>query len=77
MPTLQLAALSFADLYQAQGIEKLDTLFLSYLKTEDKTAAEFLKAYRQCDLALTTIDISDMLIKLAKHVQNFTKNQQI
>lgn len=71
MPTLQLAALSFADLYQAQGIEKLDTLFLSYLKTEDKTAAEFLKAYRQCDLALTTIDISDMLIKLAKHVQNF------
>lgn len=61
--------LTFQDLYDASGLEKLDGLFLAFLEEHSIDLAIRLKQARQ--LSVTTIEESALLLDLAPHVEDF------
>jgi hypothetical protein len=70
-PKLQINGFSFRELFQAQGLARLDETFLSYLKEQDANLQEALLAYR-LDLKLfPPKELSTLLIDCARYLEAF------
>ncbi len=73
MQTLSLknTSLQFQDLLSARGLQQLDTEFLEYLHNTDHGLHHHLIEYRANALDLSAPQVSELLIALAKHIENF------
>lgn len=65
---LQLNGLDFPELFTVDGLTKLDTLFVEYLKTQDAHLASLLTAYRAGELLFP---ISEWIIATAPILEDF------
>jgi NADPH-dependent glutamate synthase beta subunit-like oxidoreductase/NAD(P)H-flavin reductase len=63
--------LSFGDLYEREGLLRLDAAFLQFLAQADAALAERLQAGRKAPGPLAAKDESDLLVALAPHVEDF------
>jgi NADPH-dependent glutamate synthase beta subunit-like oxidoreductase len=63
-------SLAFADLYQREGLEKLDAAFLTHLREIDETLAQKLLAAR-CAPSMPAKEEAELLLALAPHVDDF------
>lgn len=73
-PTLDLNEYTFAELFTASGLAKLDRAFLAFLQGEDSLLYEKLIAYREPSFALVGIEVSEFLIALSLILQRFLAN---
>ncbi len=71
MPLKLAHGLDFADLYQRDGLVKLDTAFLAHLRAADMALADRLAAGRAESSALSKKDESALIIDLAPHLDQF------
>ena len=73
MPELNLGFgdLQYANLFELDGLTKLDELFLQRLKADDTELHEKLLAYRAGDLPVPNADTSELLISCAKLLEAF------
>ncbi|MEX1206709.1 MAG: FAD-dependent oxidoreductase [Dongiaceae bacterium] len=72
MPDLQLAhGLAFADLYGADGLARIDGLFLAALAAADAELKDRLAAARAGPEALPAKAESDLLLAVAPHLEDF------
>jgi NADPH-dependent glutamate synthase beta subunit-like oxidoreductase/NAD(P)H-flavin reductase len=72
MADLNLAhGLSFEDLYDTEGLTRIDTLFLDHLDQFDGGLRERLSAARKTPDKHDTRDISDLMLALAPHLDSF------
>jgi NADPH-dependent glutamate synthase beta subunit-like oxidoreductase/NAD(P)H-flavin reductase len=70
LPVLDLAfGLSFADLYDRQGLAKVDAAFLDFLR--DTPLADALRAARSSPDRLSDKELSQFLIDVASHLDDF------
>src|SRR3990167_6556452 len=67
--TLKLNGFTFAELFHAEGLHRLDQTFLAYLNNKNPALLEQLKAYRQH--SQPGIEQSEMLIATARVLENF------
>lgn len=70
-PTLDLTHFTFSELFHSDGLHRLDQLFLTQLKKERPDWHDRLIAYRQANDAVTTIEISELLISCATFLEQF------
>ncbi|MDS4011576.1 MAG: pyridine nucleotide-disulfide oxidoreductase, partial [Defluviicoccus sp.] len=70
-PLLLEDALDFADLYDDEGLVKLDRAFLRFLGSADPTLAASLTAARAAPDSLATVAESALLLALAPHLDAF------
>ncbi len=70
-PTLKLTGFTFAELFNAAGLNKLDQQFLTGLKKQNPTLYEALLTYRQEAKTLTPLELSEFLLALAPVLENF------
>jgi NADPH-dependent glutamate synthase beta subunit-like oxidoreductase/NAD(P)H-flavin reductase len=70
---LKLNGFSFAELFQATGLQKLDQAFLAALTKASPLLTDTLHAYRQGQL-MDAIAISDFLVACAPHLEAFLVN---
>jgi len=63
--------LTFTDFYSRSGLERVDALFLQHLKDSDADLAATLKIARQNPDVLTSIQESEILLRLAPHLEDF------
>ena len=63
--------LAFEDLYTADGVRRIDALFLDHLKDSDAALHQRLAAARQADGDLPAKDASELLVDAAPHVEDF------
>lgn len=70
-PLLLKDALDFADLYDDQGLVKLDRAFLHFLGSADPALAASLTAARAAPDLLATVAESELLLTLAPHLDAF------
>lgn len=70
-PQVNLKHLTFKELFEPIGLEKLDALFLEQLKARDTSLHQRLLAYREQHAELTPIEISDLIIETAKILEIF------
>jgi NADPH-dependent glutamate synthase beta subunit-like oxidoreductase/NAD(P)H-flavin reductase len=63
--------LRFADLYEREGLTRIDAAFLSELAASDAALAARLHAARQAPAALDNKQHSQLLVDLAPHVDDF------
>ncbi len=68
---LQKEGFSFHDLFQVEGLNRLDQRFLEYLQGYDKPLHMRLAAYRQSEQPLPPLELSDLLLALAPHLEDF------
>src|SRR5712691_2322097 len=61
----------FDDLYEREGLMRLDQAFLRFLRESDAVLHERLLAARQTPQKLTAKEESDLLVALAPHVEDF------
>ncbi len=71
MPLSLAFDLQFADLYQRDGLLRLDAAFLDYLRAADGTLTERLIAARADPAALAAKQEAQLLVALAPHVEDF------
>lgn len=74
MPTLKLKDFTFTELFQSEGLEKLDHHFLSQLKQTNPSRHDDLLAYRQEIRPFTPIEVSELLLDCAKVLEGFLVN---
>ncbi len=70
-PTLQLTGFTFAELFHAQGLSRLDETFLSALQHFSPALHDALLAYRQETTPFTPQAISELLIACATFLDTF------
>src|SRR5437868_3505326 len=71
-PTLDLRfGFDFQDLYQRDGLVRLDSKFLDYLKESDSTLLERLRSARSNPASLSAKQSSDLIIAIAPHLEDF------
>lgn len=70
-PQLQLKGFQFNELFQAEGLLKLDETFLTYLKTESEFLYQELTAYREKKSKLSPKERSELLIDCAEILEIF------
>ncbi len=63
--------LAFADLYQREGLARLDAAFMAHLQASDVALFNRLATARSAPDALADKDESDLLIALAPHLEDF------
>lgn len=63
--------LRFHDLYDDEGLVRIDALFLDHLATADHALAASLRAARQAPETLTAREESDLLLAVAPHLDDF------
>ncbi|MBI3547341.1 MAG: FAD-dependent oxidoreductase, partial [Gammaproteobacteria bacterium] len=63
--------LSFAELFTPAGLQKIDRLFLSRLSQLDVTLHDNLRAWRQGQLSLTALQVSELLIACGPVLDDF------
>ena len=63
--------LSFTDLYDRDGLVRLDSAFADFVNERDAETAAALTAARRDPAALAPKDESDLLLTLAPHVEAF------
>ena len=63
--------LAFRDLYERDGLLRLDGAFLEFVARADGALAERLRKGREAPEALAPKDASDLLVALAPHVEDF------
>lgn len=68
---LKLKDFTFAELFHAKGLSRLDQTFLKYLQTQNVALLTSLLAYRRDATAFSTIEISDLLIACGKILEDF------
>src|SRR2546427_4231309 len=61
----------FGDLYEREGLMRLDQAFLRFLRESDAVLHERLLAARQTPQKLAAKEESDLLVALAPHVEDF------
>jgi len=66
--SLNLAGLTFAESFQSEGLQRLDQMFLAGL---DINLRAKLLAYREETQAMTPLDVSELLLTCAPHLENF------
>ena len=73
MPELKLGlgGLEYSNLFELDGLSKLDTLYLQRLKIQDSELHEKLLAYRAGELPVPDPDTSELLISCAKLLETF------
>jgi NADPH-dependent glutamate synthase beta subunit-like oxidoreductase/NAD(P)H-flavin reductase len=71
IPTLQLTGFTFAELFHAEGLQRLDQAFLAKLQETSPVLCENLLAYRQAESSLTPEMTSELLIDCAAVLDNF------
>jgi len=64
-------ALDFRDLYEKEGLERIDALFADALKTSDIALFERLTAARNAPDGLQDKDEAALIIELAQHLEDF------
>lgn len=69
--SLNIKGFTFAELFHADGLSRLDQQFLNALKQEDALLHENLLAYRQQTKDFTDIELSDVLVKSAGVLEDF------
>ena len=62
---------SFEDLYQRDGLVRLDGTFLEHLRASDPALFERLTAARSTPDALSRKQQSELIIELAPHLEDF------
>jgi NADPH-dependent glutamate synthase beta subunit-like oxidoreductase/NAD(P)H-flavin reductase len=70
-PTLKLNGFTFAELFHASSLERLDQTFLNSLKTSDPGLHDDLLAYRSRDKPFTLLAVSELLISVAQRLEEF------
>ena len=70
-PSLQLKDFAYEELFHSKGLERLDQAFLTQLKAKNPQAHNDLMAYRHETKALNPIAISELLINVSKHLEEF------
>jgi NADPH-dependent glutamate synthase beta subunit-like oxidoreductase/NAD(P)H-flavin reductase len=70
-PTLQLTEFQFEELFQSEGLQRLDQKFLLYLQKINATVYTQLLAYRNKTTVFTPQTISELLIASAIVLENF------
>jgi NADPH-dependent glutamate synthase beta subunit-like oxidoreductase/NAD(P)H-flavin reductase len=70
-PTLNLNGFTFAELFHATGLERLDQQFLAQLQQTNPALQENLLAYRRETKPFNAIAISELLIACAPILENF------
>ena len=70
-PTLKLTGFSFAELFHAKGLKRLDDEFIATLARENSQLAEDLQAHRQASKEFTPIALSELLIACATVLEEF------
>ena len=68
---LRIPGFLFSDLYDPRRLAALDGEFVSELESSDPALAEVLKAGRSDPDALSPLQLSDFLVRLAPHVSRF------
>lgn len=71
---LNLKNFHYPDLFHAEGLARLDQLFLISLKKDRSDLYDGLLAYRGSENTHTTPEISDLLIHCANYLENFLAN---
>lgn len=70
-PTLKLHGFTFAELFQPEGLKRLDDTFLSKLAKTNPDAHIGLLAYRQGTYNTEPLAVSELLLALAPTLENF------
>src|SRR3990167_568987 len=70
-PTLQLSGFTFAELFNSDGLNRLDQAFLTQLKEKNSIIHEKLLVYRQSAPTFTDSETSELLIDCAKILEEF------
>lgn len=70
-PTLTIKGYTFLELFQPEGLQRLDTQFLQFLNTRQPEWHDKLLAYRATDNSLTATEISELLINCATVLELF------
>ena len=70
-PQLVLHNMNYAELSSVSGLQKLDAEFMTFLQQRDRELADSLQQYRH-GLGLNKIAESELLIAIARHVEDFT-----
>ena len=63
--------LAFEDLYSADGVRRIDGLFLDHLRASDEALHQRLTAARAAGGGLPAKEASDLLVETAPHVEDF------
>lgn len=69
--TLQLNGFTFAELFHAEGLQRLDDTFLAFLKQEAAECHDKLLAYRDPNQTQPAQETSELLITVARVLENF------
>ncbi|HYQ92785.1 MAG TPA: pyridine nucleotide-disulfide oxidoreductase, partial [Candidatus Competibacteraceae bacterium] len=69
--TLQLRDFTFEELFQVEGLQRLDTRFLDRLETLDADLKRRLLAYRQATTPPPPLAVSELLLALAPYLEDF------
>ena len=69
VPALTLAGLSFSDLFQHEGLQRLDTEFLQRVQTHDADLHQRLLHYRHAQSPFTPLQISELLLACAPFLE--------
>lgn len=67
-PSLHLTGFTFAELFQSEGLERLDQTFLSSL---DNKLLHLILAYREGSREFSTLEISELLLSAAVELEKF------
>ena len=71
VPALTLAGLTFADLFQHEGLQRLDTAFLRRVQVLDANLHTRLLHYRHAQSPFTPLQVSDLLLACAPLLETF------
>ena len=74
MNTLTLQGFTYTELFEPEGLNKLDAAFFTFLAENDPDSATALLAYRQHTSTLSLIETSEMLIRIATYLETFLAN---
>lgn len=70
-PALNLKGFAFAELFRAEGLNKLDQLFMEKLKQVNPSLQANLQAYRQETQEFTPLNVSELLLAIAVVLEDF------
>jgi NADPH-dependent glutamate synthase beta subunit-like oxidoreductase/NAD(P)H-flavin reductase len=69
--TLSLQGFTFLELFQVEGLQRLDVRFLDYLGTRDSALPQRLLDYRQAASPLSPLETSELLLAVAPYLEDF------
>lgn len=69
--TLTLTGFTYAELFHATGLNRLDQAFLTYLQSENAALKDNLLAYRQETKSYTPLEVSELLLSCAPILETY------